>query len=380
MIFIYLYAIVDKGMKLEKLTLLNYKNIQQAELEFGPKINCFIGDNGVGKTNLIDSIYYLSFCKSYFNTIDTYNIRHAEPFMVLQGDYERQGEDEKIYCGIKRGKKKHFKRNKKEYSKLSDHIGLLPVVMVSPSDNRLILEGSEERRRYLDGVISQFDHMYLESLIAYNRLLNQRNALLKSLTPRQDTNLVQVLNDQMVPLAVKIYSKRREFIDKLVPVFQKYHNILSLHRESVGLEYRSDMSTDDYSMQLALSLQKDLSLGYTSKGVHRDDLVFKLDEYPIKRVGSQGQQKTFLMALKFAQFDFIHQMCEFSPLLLLDDIFDKLDAERVEQIVRLVSEERFGQIFITDTNREHLYGILKKLDGEHRIFQVKGGEEIKLIS
>lgn len=367
-------------MRLDKLTLLNYKNISETSLEFGPKINCFIGDNGVGKTNLIDSIFYLSFCKSYFNSVDTYNIRHDEPFMVLQGDYTRKDEEEKIYCGLKRGNKKHFKRNKKEYSKLSDHIGLLPVVMISPSDNRLISEGSEERRRYIDGVISQFDHIYLESLIKYNKLLSQRNALLKSLTSRDDTSLVQVINDQMVPLAVKIYSKRKEFIDKIIPVFQSYHHTLSMHRELVGIDYKSDMSSNDYSMQLALSLQKDIMLGYTSKGIHRDDIIFKLDVYLIKRVGSQGQQKTFLLALKFAQFDFMQQVNAFPPLLLLDDIFDKLDAERVEQIVRLVSEEHFGQIFMTDTNRDHIYGILKKLKGMHRIFQVKSGEEIKEIN
>ncbi len=366
-------------MKLDKLTLLNYKNIEDAKLDFGPKINCFIGDNGVGKTNLIDAIYYLSFCKSYFNTIDSYNIRHNEPFMVLQGEYFRKDEVEKVYCGLKRGQKKHFKRNQKEYSKLSDHIGLLPVVMVSPSDGRLIVEGSDERRKYVDGVISQFDHVYLETLISYNKLLHQRNAMLKSMQQSHDRNLVQVMNDQMVPLAVKIFSKRREFIDKLNPVFQKYHTILSLNREQVSLEYRSDMSTGDYIMQMALSLQKDMMLGYTSRGIHRDDLIFKLDGHPIKRVGSQGQQKTFLMALKFAQFDFMLQMCDFAPLLLLDDIFDKLDSERVEQIVRLVSDERFGQIFITDTNREHLYGILKKMKIEYKLFQVKSGNEIEVL-
>lgn len=359
-------------MYLKQLSVVNFKNIAQAELAFCSKINCFIGDNGVGKTNLIDAIYYLSFCRSYFNASDNLSIRHNEGFFLLNGLYNRIGSEEAISCGLKLKSKKQVKRNKKEYQKLSEHIGLLPVVMVSPADNRLILEGSEERRRYIDGVISQYDRHYLNTLITYNKVLLQRNALLKQLKERRklDNSLFEVLNEQLKAYGSIIYKKRSEFIERLIPVFQTYHDIISLGREVVDIVYESHMGEQNYEEQLKESFEKDIILGFTTKGIHKDDLTSYISGYPIKKIGSQGQQKTFLIALKFAQFDFIKNVNGIAPILLLDDIFDKLDSLRVEKIVSLVAKETFGQIFITDTNRDHLIAILEKIEGDNTIFTI----------
>ncbi|MFB6340740.1 DNA replication/repair protein RecF [Saccharicrinis sp. FJH62] len=365
-------------MFLERLSVVNFKNIEQADLDFCSKINCFIGDNGVGKTNLIDAIYYLSFCRSYFNASDSLSIKHEEGFFMLQGIYQRQGKEENISCGLKRKQKKQVKRNKKEYQKLSEHIGLLPVVMVSPADSRLISEGSDERRRYIDGVISQYDRHYLNALIQYNKVIQQRNALLKQLRESRsyDRSLIEILDQQLVHWGTLIYEVRKNFIDKLIPVFQNYHDIISIGRETVNIAYESNMHEPEYLKQLEGSFEKDLILGFTSLGIHKDDLVPYIDGYPIKKIGSQGQQKTFLISLKFAQFEFIRKVNNISPILLLDDIFDKLDSYRVEAIVKLVSGDTFGQIFITDTNRDHLVTILEKINEENVIYLVQSGWEI----
>ncbi len=362
-------------MYLKKLSLANYKNIIQSDVNFVSKINCILGNNGEGKTNLLDAIYYLSFCKGYINTIDSQNINHNEEYFVLNGEYERNGTTEKVYCGLQRKRSKQFKRNKKRYSKLSEHIGLLPLVMVSPIDSKLLLDGSEERRKYIDGVVSQFDKPYLRTLISYNKILSQRNTYLKQgFSPFFDAELVEVWDEQLSALCEEIFTKRERFIKELNPVFQKYYSFISGDKEVVGLEYASDLLNGNIKDQLRDSLQKDLALGYTSKGTHKDDLKFKLGDFPIKRLGSQGQQKTYLTALKFAQYDFISKQAGVNPILLLDDIFDKLDSNRVEKIVELVSGEDFGQIFITDTNREHLYDILEKIGKEYRVFFVDNGE------
>jgi DNA replication and repair protein RecF len=347
-------------MYLTTLSLINFKNFDQLEFDFSPRINCFAGDNGVGKTNLLDAIHYLSLCKSFFNSVDSQNIRHGKDFFVLQGSYMRNGQEEKIYCGVKRNAKKLFRRNKKDYQKLSDHIGFIPAVMVSPGDSLLVTGGSEERRRFMNGVISQFDRQYLEDMITYNHALAQRNVLLKDFAKKRyfDPDSLDIWTSLMVDPGQRIFLKRQSFIEKILPVFKYYQQFLSLGREEVGLVYESQLEGGDFLSLLNDSVAKDRMLQYSSCGIHKDELVLTLGDHPMKKSGSQGQQKTYLIALKLAQFDFISKLNGFHPVLLLDDIFDKLDEKRVEQILRLVSDNKFGQIFITDTSRRRLETIL----------------------
>ena len=361
-------------MILKQISILNYKNLEQVELEFSPKMNCFIGQNGMGKTNLLDAVYYLSFCKSATNPIDSQNMMHDKDFFVIQGVYESEsGDREEVYCGMKRRQKKVFKRNKKEYSRLSDHIGFIPLVMVSPADTELIAGGSEERRRFMDVVISQYDKEYLEALIRYNKALQQRNTLLKA-EAEPDEELLAVWEEMMAMTGEVVYRKRCEFIDEFIPTFQTFYSHISQDKEAVNLSYESHAKQGSLLNQLKESRVRDRIMGYSLKGVHKDDLTMQLGEYPIKREGSQGQNKTYLIALKLAQFDFLRRTGSNTvPLLLLDDIFDKLDASRVEQIVKLVSGDRFGQIFITDTNRDHLDKIMQKIEGEYKVFGVVDG-------
>lgn len=365
-------------MWLKRISILSYKNLEEVELSFSRKLNCIIGKNGMGKTNLMDAVYYLSFCKSATNPIDSQNIQHGHEFFVIQGFYETDhGEPEEVYCGLKRKQKKQFKRNKKEYSRLSDHIGLIPLVMVSPADSILIGGGSEERRRFMDVVISQFDREYLDALIRYNKALQQRNTLLKA-DMEPDDELMLVWEEMMAATGAVVYRKRKEFIDEFIPVFQSYYSYISQDREQVSLSYESHLEQADLLTLLKENRQRDRIMGYSLKGVHKDDLIMKLGEFPIKREGSQGQNKTYLIALKLAQFDFLKRTgSQTTPLVLLDDIFDKLDALRVEQIVKLVSGDNFGQIFITDTNREHLDKILHKLDGDYAVFEVESGTVVE---
>ena len=364
-------------MFIRNLNVLNYKNLIQADLQFSPKLNCFIGNNGVGKTNLLDCFFYLSFCKSCFNLPDSQNIRHFEDFFVLQGKYDCGGEPEDVYCGFKTGHKKIFRRNKKEYERLSDHIGVLPLVMISPADSILIQGSSEERRRFMDSVISQYDRQYLECLLKYNRALLQRNNLLKYFASKNqfEADSLDVWNEQLIITGKKIFNKRVEFINELLPVFQKYYDFICQGHEKVQLEYQSQLNNHDFRKLLEESIGKDLVLQYTTTGIHKDDLDLKIEDYPIKKLGSQGQNKTYLISLKFAQFDFIRSVNKVKPILLLDDIFDKLDSSRVGQIVKLVSDSNFGQIFITDTNREHLDGIIREVGGaDFKIFVVSDGQ------
>lgn len=362
-------------MWLKRISIVNYKNLEQAELTFSRKMNCIIGKNGMGKTNLMDAVYYLSFCKSATNPIDSQNIRHEQDFFVLQGFYETDGGDpEEVYCGLKRRQKKQFKRNKKEYTRLSDHIGLIPLVMVSPADTLLIAGGSEERRRFMDVVISQFDREYLDALIRYNKALAQRNTLLKAeLEP--DEELMNVWEEMMASTGEIVFRKRRQFIEEFIPIFQSYYGYISQNREQVKLSYQSHAAEGDLLTLLRENRQRDRVMGYSLKGIHKDDLIMQLGEFPMKREGSQGQNKTYLIALKLAQFEFLKRTGSgTTPLVLLDDIFDKLDALRVEQIVKLVAGDSFGQIFITDTNRDHLDRILKKIEGDYKLFEVENGE------
>ena len=361
-------------MILKRISILNYKNLEQVELDFSPKMNCIIGQNGMGKTNLLDAVYYLSFCKSATNAIDSQNVMHNQEFFVIQGAYMTDGGDvEEVYCGLKRKQKKQFKRNKKEYSRLSDHIGFIPLVMVSPADSELISGGSEERRRFMDVVISQYDKEYLEALIRYNKALMQRNTLLKA-ESEPDEELMNVWEEMMAATGEVVFRKRMEFINEFVPTFQSFYSHISQDKEQVNLSYESHAMRGDLLQLIRESRQRDRIMGYSLRGVHKDDLTMQLGEYPIKREGSQGQNKTYLIALKLAQFDFLRRTgSNTTPLLLLDDIFDKLDASRVEQIVKLVAGDRFGQIFITDTNREHLDKILQKVDGDYKLFGVENG-------
>jgi len=360
-------------MRLNSLSILNYKNITEAELIFSPKINCFIGNNGMGKTNVLDAIYFLSFCKSHSNSIDSQNIKHDAEFCLIQGKYMIGENTEDIYCGMKLRQKKQFKRNKKEYERLSDHIGLLPLVLVSPDDSVLISEGSDERRKFVDGVISQFNKNYLNQLLQYNNALKQRNALLKSET-LVDDSLLDIWEDQMAIYGNYIFQQRKLFVDEFVPIFQEYYTIISGGNEAISLNYHSQHDEHDIKARMIATRDRDRMLGYSTQGIHKDELEMMLDGFPIKRVGSQGQNKTYLISLKLAQFNFLKRTHNLSPLLLLDDIFDKLDSNRVKKIVELVSNDTFGQIFITDTNREHLDSILLQLGQESTIFNVENGK------
>ena len=360
-------------MHLKSLFLTNFKNYQQIELSFSPRINCFVGPNGVGKTNLLDAIYYLSMCKSYINPINNQNIRYDETFSILQGEFILLDKVETIYCSIDKSRKKVIKRNRKNYRKLAEHIGLLPVVMISPVDGNLISGGSEERRRYIDRVVSQFDKDYLEKLIRYNRALNQRNQLLKDFAKKGyfDTETLDIWDEQLISLGSAIYEKRKQFSRELVPVFQNYYTIISDEKEDVGLTYSSQLESQGFRKLLTDSMEKDRIMQYTTVGIHKDDLMLTLEGHPIKRAGSQGQQKTFLVALKFAQFEFIKEKKELSPILLLDDIFDKFDRQRVRQIIQLVSDQHFGQIFITDTSEDRLHNLLQTKDIDYRLIKVQ---------
>lgn len=366
-------------MELKELHIVNFKNIGETSLAFSSGVNCFVGRNGAGKTNVLDAVYHLSMCKSFFGLPDGQHIRHGEAFFVLQGEYDRDGEEVEVYCGVKRGEKKIFKKNQKAYGRLSEHIGLLPLVMVSPEDGVLIDGGSEERRRLVDGIISQCDRDYLHRLIRYNKLLMQRNSLLKSAGGRAlDEGMLEVLDEQLADSGEVIMRRRREFLEEFREVFQSYYGELSSGREEVELVYKPSAEEGRLAEALRQALVRDRMLTYTSVGVHRDDLGLHIGGYPVRKIGSQGQKKTFLLALKLAQYVWLLRTGGVKPLLLLDDVFDKLDAERVRQIVRIVGGDLFGQVFMTDTNREHLDDILRAQALDYRLFQVEGGEVVKV--
>lgn len=359
-------------MYLQKLSLVNFKNYKHADLSFSGKINCFVGNNGVGKTNLLDAIHYLSLCKSYFNAIDSQNITHGEDFFVIQGNYIINNTEEEIYCGFKRNSRKVFKRNKKEYDRLADHIGSIPVVMITPSDNSLITEGSDERRKLIDSAISQYDKAYLDDLIHYNRLLLQRNKLLKEFAGKDnlDNDMLDIYSDQLSDLGNRIYQKRNEFLVLFKPVFSEYYKLIAGQYEEAELRYESQLVENEMRQLLDKCRQKDRALEYTTVGVHKDDLLLLLNGHPAKRFASQGQQKTYVVALKLAEFDFIEKRGGTKPLLLLDDIFDKFDPDRVRQIIHLASDGHFGQIFITDTEIHRIEKILNEISFDHSIFIV----------
>jgi DNA replication and repair protein RecF len=362
-------------MILNKLSVVNFKNIRTASLDFSPKLNCLIGSNGMGKTNILDAVYYLSFCRSAFNPVDSQVITHGEEFMVLEGNYSSDnGDIENIYCGMKKGNRKHFKRNKKEYKRLSQHIGLIPIIFISPADSTLIDGSSEERRRLMDMVIAQYDNAYMDHLSAYNKALQQRNALLK-MEEEPDITLMEIWENQMAEAGEAVYRKRDAFIKELVPVFQNIYSSIAGIQEEVSLKYVSHCQRGPLLEIIQRDRFKDRAVGYSLHGIHRDDLEMLLGGFQMRREGSQGQTKTFSLALKLAQFNFLCRTnSATTPILLLDDIFDKLDAQRVKKIVQLVADDHYGQIFITDTNREHLDNILMHTALDYKIFEVIDGD------
>ncbi|MDC1012642.1 DNA replication and repair protein RecF [Flavobacteriaceae bacterium] len=359
-------------MYLKQLSLTQYKNIRSKTFDFNPKINCFVGDNGKGKSNILDAIYHLAFGKSYFNPIASQNIQLGEDFFVVEGRYEREEREEKIVCSLKKGQKKVMKRNGKVYEKLSDHIGLIPTVIISPADRDLIAEGSSTRRKFMDGVIGQTDAVFLQNLIEYHKILSQRNALLKffALNNTFESDTLAVYNDQLSQRSSALYEKRKAFMETFIPVFNTRYQDISEGNERVDLEYESQLHQNSHKALLESSLEKDKILQYTSTGIHKDDINFLLEAQPIKKFGSQGQQKTFLIALKLAQFDFLKKQTGGAPLLLLDDAFDKLDQKRVTQIISLVDQNDFGQIFLTDTHEERTLNALHSLKSSYELFKL----------
>ena len=369
-------------MLISTLNILNYRNIREASLEFSPKLNCFVGLNGQGKTNVLDAIYLLSFTKSAYTSQDSLNITHGEEMAMVQGVYRgnrlidgKTEESLTISCGLKRGVKKQFRKDKKDYPRMLDHIGLIPLVMVSPADHQLIEEGSDERRRFMDVVIGQRNRKYLDCLTNYNALLKQRNALLKQYAdaPNPPDDLLEVLEWQMVEPAEYIFKARTDFFKEFEPYFQEVYKVISGSAETPALQYISQLQNRELREAYIKTRQRDLILGWTSQGPHKDDLDMRLGEWPLKQVGSQGQQRTFVLAMKLAQALYLADITGEAPILLLDDIFDRLDSERVERIVAMVQGEQFGQIFITDTDRQHLTEIIQP-GPDAKIFHVENGQ------
>lgn len=359
-------------MFLKRISVLNYKNFSDASFEFDVKINCFVGKNGIGKTNILDAIYHLANGKSYFNPLAVQNIKHGEEFFVVDGEFEKNERSEQILCSLKKGQKKILKRNSKLYEKFSDHIGFIPLVIISPADRDLIIEGSETRRKFMDSVISQLDNTYLQKLIQYQKIISQRNALLKyfALNHVFEKDTLSIYNEQLDNLGKTIFDKRQKFLEEFIPIFNQYHQDITNSAETVQLVYQSDLFEKDTLTLLEENLSKDRALQYTSVGVHKDDLSFEIDHYPIKKFGSQGQQKSFLIALKLAQFDFVKKQSGEKPILLFDDIFDKLDEFRVSKIIEMVNNEEFGQLFISDTHPERTENIVKTTHQSYKIFNL----------
>ena len=359
-------------MFLKNLSLVNYKNLQSASFEFDSKINCFVGNNGIGKTNVLDSIYHLAFGKSYFNPITSQNINHEADFFVVEGQFEKLQKEEQILVSARRGQKKVIKRNNKPYEKFSEHIGFIPTVIISPADRDLIIEGSETRRKFMDGVISQSDNVYLNKLIQYGKINAQRNSLLKYFAANHsfDRDTLEVYNLQLSELGQYIFEKRKAFLEEFIPIFNKRYADITKNKEQVHISYRSHLSDNSLASLLEANLQKDMALKYTSVGTHKDDLSFEIEGHPIKKFGSQGQQKSFLVALKLAQFDFIKAISKVNPILLLDDIFDKLDEQRVAHIVALVATDQLGQIFISDTHADRTESVVKSSNQSYKIFKL----------
>lgn len=359
-------------MQLKKISLTHYKNQTALQLDFNAKINCFIGQNGKGKTNILDAIYHLSLGKSYFNPITTQNIEFGQDFFILEGLFEKNSREEKINCSFKKGQKKVLKRNGKVYEKIADHIGLIPLVIISPSDRDLIVEGSSTRRKFIDGVIGQTDAQYLTHLLDYINVVSQRNALLKyfAINRTFDPTALEVYDAQMIRLGSPIFEKRKAFLTQFLPIVQERYRQISQDQETAAIDYDSQLHTKTFEELLTEALKKDRSVQHSTVGIHKDDLTFKLNDKPLKLYGSQGQQKSFLIALKLAQFDYLRAQHGLPPLVLLDDIFDKLDQSRVTEIVKLLSQEDFGQLFISDTHEDRTLEALNAAGTSYHIFNL----------
>jgi DNA replication and repair protein RecF len=364
-----------KSLSLHKLSLVNFKNYSHANIIFSDGLNCIVGNNGAGKTNLLDAIHYLSFTKSYFNTIDYQNIFHDAQMFVVHGVFKTESHEDEVYCAQKKGERKQFKLNKKEYSRLADHIGLFPVVMISPSDIELIIGGSEVRRKFVDSIISQYDRQYLENIITYTKVLLQRNTLLKqfSMKGNFDAESLRIWDVQLIDFGNKIFVRRKEFSLEFEPVFQKYYSMLSGEKEKVEMVYCSQLNKGDFEALLNESLQKDRAMEYSTVGIHKDDWEFRMNNFAVKKFSSQGQQKSYLLAAKLAQFEFVKQHRQIIPILMVDDIHDKLDEHRVKHLIELLSSKELGQVFITDTNKERLQKLLKGVNLKIKMFEVKDG-------
>ncbi len=359
-------------MYLKKLVLINFKNIAQAEITLSERLNCFVGDNGAGKTNVLDAVYYLSMSKSALTMTDGQSVRHGEDFFVVEGTYAGDsGSNDTVNCSFLRRSGKVLKLNGKEYDRMADHVGRFPVVMVSPQDSVLITDAAEERRRYLNAFLSQLDRDYLASLMRYNAVLAERNRFLKS---SSDEQMLQIYDMQLADHAARIYERRRDIIDRMRPLVAEFYRQLSGDREQVEIEYRSELASASMGELLLASRERDIVNGFTTSGVHRDDMSLRIGGYPLRKYGSQGQQKSFLMSLKLAQYRILAEVCGERPLLLLDDLFDKLDTSRVENLLTLVAGDGFGQIFITDCNRSRLETILSRAGEKYALFMVEGGD------
>jgi len=362
-------------LSLHKLSLVSFKNYAHADVNFSPRFNCITGNNGEGKTNLLDAIHYLSFTKSYFNPIDSQNIFHDAPLFVIQGRFSIGDKQDEVFCAQKKGERKQFKLNKKEYTRFAEHIGLFPVVMASPSDIELILEGSEIRRKFSDSIISQYDRQYLEDIITYTKVLLQRNAQLKQFSKKGnfDAESLRIWDVQLIELGNRIFKKRKEFSTEFEPIFQKYYELISGGKEKVEFVYQSQLGNGDFEALLNEAQEKDRVMEYSTVGIHKDDWEFRMENFPVKKFASQGQQKSYLLAVKLAQFEFVKQHRQIIPILMLDDIHDKLDDHRVKHLIELVSGKEFGQVFITDTSKEKIRKLFKGIDAEIKIFNVKDG-------
>jgi DNA replication and repair protein RecF len=359
-------------MYLKTLSLVNFKNHSEKLFELSDDINVFVGNNGVGKTNVLDAVHYLSQCKSFLNSVDRQNIKFDEKFFLIQGNFIKNEKQNNISCGVQFGQKKKVKKNKKAYDKLSDHIGEFPVVVVSPYDSNLISEGSEVRRKFIDSIISQYDKKYLDSLIRYNKIIVQRNALLKRFQELRifESESIEIWDAQLIPLGEFIHQKRKLFLNEFLPIFQKYFNFISGGNEMISIDFLSQLNDNKFEELIIEAARKDSRIGYTTVGIHKDDLIFKINDNPIKKFGSQGQQKSFLIALKLTQFDYIKNLLNKKPILLLDDIFDKLDHNRVERLMEMVSDHVFGQVLITDTDKERIEKVFTNIPVEKLIFEI----------
>ena len=359
-------------MFVKNLKIINFKNHPEKSFDFSSEINCFVGNNGAGKTNILDALHYISMGKSFLGNSDFQNIKEDENFFSIESEIEGEEKNDIIKILLQKETKKIIKKNEKTYERMADHIGFLPSVMISPYDANLISDGGESRRKFLDTMISQTDSEYLFNLIQYQKTLQQRNALLKYFQKNRtfDIDSLEIYNEPITKFGTQIFKKRQLFVEAILPTIQHFYTIISKGNEKVTVIYESDLNEDNFENLLTKNLEKDRQLTYTSKGIHKDDLRFEMNGNLIKKFGSQGQQKSFLIALKLAQIKRIKEITNKNPILLLDDIFDKLDDNRVSQLIELVNEQNFGQIFITDTHKERTESVVKRINEESKIFQI----------